>query len=51
MTLKGVLCEVCGEPATRYIGDAVLPVCSNVVCHVIKTDEVKTLLAEQSDDG
>jgi len=39
-------CEVCGEPATHYIGNAVLAVCDNVVCYHTRVAEVNTELKE-----
>lgn len=42
-----VLCSVCGEPATRYIGKAgVLPICDNVVCYTARVEEVNALLQQ-----
>jgi len=42
-----VLCSVCGEPATRYIGKTgVLPICDNVVCYHTRIEEVNALLRE-----
>ena len=37
-------CSVCGEEATKYIGNAVLPICNNVVCYHTRIEEVNKLL-------
>lgn len=39
-----VRCEVCGEPATRYIGNGTLPVCDNDVCYHTRIEEVNAEL-------
>lgn len=42
-----VLCEVCGEPATDFIGNDVLPVCDNVVCYHTRIEEVNRFIKEE----
>lgn len=42
-----VLCSVCGEVATGYIGkEGVLPICDNVACYYTRIDEVNALLRQ-----
>lgn len=41
-----ILCEVCGEPATHYAGNGVMPVCDNVVCYHTIIEEVNKQIKE-----
>jgi uncharacterized Zn finger protein (UPF0148 family) len=54
MEIKGIECDVCGCPATRYIGNATLPVCDNIVCWTTRVEEVnaeiKEMLASENDE-
>lgn len=47
--MEDVKCSVCGEDATRYIGNsAVLPICDNVVCYHTRIEEVNKLVGEMN---
>lgn len=39
-----IRCTVCGEPATKYLPNAVLPICDNTVCYVVRLDMVADMI-------
>ena len=48
-----IQCDVCGQPATRYIGNRALPVCDNRACYHTRIEEVNAeikLLSSVSDE-
>ena len=39
-----IRCTVCGEPATKYLPKAVLPICDNTVCYVVRLDMIGDMI-------